>query len=244
MLLTLSTSIFSIISGSFGGIERYLGCNSEYKGLVKKWENLDKYFKEVDSILCSTSCPCYMNPITVKIFENEPSAKTTLNNFYNYNQDKANSAVNIQECILKHSNVKERLNTFVKENFQTTLKDFDIEKFNKYWKRIEKKFKCSGFCSTIYSSDGSLEDTSLPNQKPMIKYMFTDVNKGVVEHRGCLKRMLVWIQKMLFSFGVLGILSSCSQIGMFICSIGMIAIEINKIIQLEVDIKKQQVMIQ
>ena len=90
---------------------------------------------------------------------------------------------------------------------------FNQKKFHKYFKRFEKKFKCTGFCGLNY-----FNDITKTNQK-IVKYLFSDINNGIPEHFGCLHVMIYWIKKIILSFGINSIILFVCQFGLFIFGI-------------------------
>ena len=50
MLFTMSIAIFSLIGGTFGDINDYIGCTNNFKGAVTYWEGLDELFVLVDNL--------------------------------------------------------------------------------------------------------------------------------------------------------------------------------------------------
>ena len=90
------------------------------------------------------------------------------------------------------------------------------KKFAQYWKNIEKRFNCVGFCQTIYYHN------ELRETVPFTKYLFSDFNRGPIKHKGCFRLLMNWIIKALISFGALGIAGSLIQIGIVFIGINML----------------------
>ena len=109
-------------------------------------------------------------------------------------------------------------NEIEKKAYENEIKDFNLNKFATYWKYIEEKFECNGFCSTIYEDNDK--------QRVMIKYLFRDVNIGYQKQRGCMIPFMKWIKKMLLSFGVLTLLSGLIQIAMFGCGVSLFLVDV------------------
>ena len=57
---------------------------------------------------------------------------------------------------------------------------------------------------------------------PMFKYLFSDINRGIPKHRGCMKPILDWLPKMLISFGSFALFAALVQFGLFILSISLL----------------------
>lgn len=66
--------------------------------------------------------------------------------------------------------------------------------FMTFWGRIEKKFDCNGWCESSYTGEDG-------KYHIMTKYLFSDVNKGVVRNRGCMHRLIDWLPKVINTFG-------------------------------------------
>ena len=62
--------------------------------------------------------------------------------------------------------------------------------FMTFWGRIEKKFDCNGWCESSYTGEDG-------KYHIMTKYLFSDVNKGVVRNRGCMHRLIDWLPRSL-----------------------------------------------
>jgi hypothetical protein len=90
------------------------------------------------------------------------------------------------------------------------------KKFAQYWKNIEKRFNCVGFCQTSYYS------TKLNKNVPFTKYLFSDFTRGPVKHKGCFRLLMNWVIKALISFGSLGIAGSLIQILIVFAGINML----------------------
>ena len=112
-----------------------------------------------------------------------------------------------------------------KNNFQECDKYNDIKntgkinvnkKFAQYWKNIEKRFNCVGFCQTSYYSD------RINGNVPFAKYLFSDFRRGPVKHKGCFRLLMNWVIKALISFGSLGIAGSLIQILIVFAGINML----------------------
>ena len=214
MIFTMSVSFFTLIAGSIGKMEKYIGCNTEYKGIIKYWRSIDNYLMKVDQKLCGNGCECNITPATKKLFQED----VRTNGFYDKIIREGGKNVKIQDC----------MNENTLYNFpEGEIKKFKSKIFNNFWKHIENKFDCSGFCATIYTYDNnnggmptSFEEK--PNQVAMMKYLFTDVNRGPVKYRGCFRRLMKWLPKMLISFGCFALFASLIQIILFILSLSLL----------------------
>ena len=228
-LFNISISILILVGASVGKVKHYSGCNTEYKGLLKYWKSIDKYIIEADKVLCSENCKCYTNSITEKLFMKEPTAKNIYNKYYVV--DKNSNNTKIQDC----ESVKIVQTQY--DNIYSSYYGVKIngERFNKFWKKIEEYFECSGFCQTNYQIFNNKEKKdnndaeSYSGQIPLVKYIFSDFTKGPVKHKGCFRLLVNWIIDFLISFGSIGLGASVLQIIMLMCGLSLFLNKYNKI---------------
>lgn len=235
MLFSMCVSFFTLIAGSIGGIDQYLGCQTKFKRIFKVWNDIDQYMFEVDKRFCSKDYKCDLTPYTVKLFENDPIVGTLFHNLYENNTDYSLKSLNEYNNIddedknVKWEDVQKNGDATTKLPGLIKVKSFKYKKFNQFWRYIENKFDCSGFCSTVYQFDESAEKfrewpserelASAPRQIPIFKYLFSDVNKGIPKHRGCMKRLLRWLPQMLITFGSFALAASLLQFILFFLSL-------------------------
>ena len=112
-----------------------------------------------------------------------------------------------QEC--KDKVIAEAYNKYLIRNAYFT-KIFKQKEFHMFYKNIEEYFNCNGFCATTYHSE--VTNTSMK----MVKYLFSDVSKGVPQHIGCLEVVMEWLRKMLIAFGCVCVCAVVTQIAMFV----------------------------
>ncbi|MCQ2817475.1 MAG: hypothetical protein MJ252_09450 [archaeon] len=194
-LFTLAVGIFIFIGTRVRYWNESQGCDTDYEGLYKAWSSVDVYIQAVDEIFCSKRCPCYFNRTTeYKFLQNNTFAPYLSQWTYVNNSD---APVRFQDC--DEQEVKDAYNKYLMRNsyYNHTIK---AKKFNKYMKKIEKHFHCTGFCSTTYFN----QDTKTTGR--VAKYLFSDVTKGVPDYIGCLIPMRDWLYKTLIAFAVLCLL--------------------------------------
>ena len=221
MLLTMSIAIFTLIAGTIGNLDKYVGCQTPYKRMFKYWEYLDRYFIEADQLLCSGRCPCTFTDVAAKLYENDPTTKNVFTT-YKLVDDKPVeiSKLGKDKGTRKIQNCPKDVLTTLKDNQEQYLdlhnnkiKKFKQDKFHKFWEYIENKFECTGFCATVYVPNPELTGSTNPlNQVPMIKYLFSNVNKGPVKNRGCMQPLLKYVSDLLISFGSLSLFASILQL--------------------------------
>ena len=168
---------------------------------------------------------------SIQMYKNNPITKEMFNAYFNIKENdlkdiSSDSMIKIQSCEDK---------TQLRSNYKAELKKKNIDGFTGkifegFWEHIENKFKCTGFCSTIYEPDSSMIGyyqapntlENAPKQRELIKYIFSDVNKGIPKHRGCMMQIMKWLPKMLISFGSFALFAALVQFGLFILSISLL----------------------
>ena len=160
---------------------------------------------QADKYLCGDDCPCEKNDINEQMYMSDPLAYDLYNNSYNIKENKENEKTykNIQECS-KYNEIS------------STDKIKVNKKFAQYWKNIEKRFNCVGFCQTSYYDENKNRNV------PFTKYLFSDFTRGPVKHKGCFRLLMNWVIKALISFGSLGIAGSLIQILIVFAGINML----------------------
>ena len=115
---------------------------------------------EVDTSLCSTSCPCLF-----KQASQFNSNTTVFPSFDNWVSGGTNTA--FQNCTATVQSTT--LANYYRDQ-PNAAQNFNQETFANYWSYVEKAFDCSGWCTTSYTN---------ANNQPMTmyKYMFTDINR-------------------------------------------------------------------
>ena len=195
LVLSYSTGIFALIGASIQhNKDNILNCNNNrLTGVFNIWNNIDIYLHYADSVHCSESCICNMHANTINTFK---ESELTLNVFSEWKyKEKNESAFTFTNC---PQYAKDEVNARYIEHIKRYKNDnnnwIDEYKFAKYWEYIERKFECSGWCEIKYNDPYTLQE------KQMYKYVFSDINNGIVKHLGCLNRIIKWIPKMLSAF--------------------------------------------
>ena len=66
----MSISFFTLIAGSTGKLNKYVGCQTEFKGILKYWDDIDIYLQKIDQLFCNDNeraengCQCVINEYT------------------------------------------------------------------------------------------------------------------------------------------------------------------------------------
>lgn len=222
MLFTLSISIFALVGGTVGNFGDYLGCNTKYKRILTYWRSLDYLMIEVDKVLCGNDCHCDVNIYAQRMFESDPYASLIFSDYSVNLIPTALNVINFQNC--KRLS-KERVNTSFIENEKNTwgelaITDFDIEKFATFWGYIENRFECAGWCTTAYQTENY--NKLATGQRMMYKYLFSDINKGPVKNKGCLKQILNWFPRAMLAYGSLTFFAGIFQIIAFIMALALL----------------------
>lgn len=245
----MSVSFFTLIAGSIGKIDKYIGCQTKFKGIFKYWDEIDQYIIAADTALCGANCPCDMSKYSIQMYKNNPITKEMFNAYFNIKENdikdiSSDSMIKIQSCADK---------TTLRSNFKLKLKEKNIDGFNGkifegFWEHIENKFECTGFCRTIYEPDNTSLGyyqapntlTNAPKQRELIKYIFSDVNKGMPKHRGCMIQIMKWLPKMLISFGSFALFASIVQICLLVLAL-MLLRHNNENVGIEHIVKEEQI---
>lgn len=212
IVLSLSISIVALVAGAISKNDLTNVCKKEYKGIFSHFKELDDLISLADEKLCSNYCPC-----TITNY----SAYEDIIDFYSKNDEYYTK----DENIIYLDNPTERVknfndcNTTVKEAVMQTFTsgngkkryfgNIKINYFTEFWGRIEKKFHCNGWCQVEYND-------SQTKKRKQIKYVFSDVNGGVVQNRGCMHRLIDWLPKVINTFGSVLLIISVIMIVNFV----------------------------
>jgi hypothetical protein len=200
LLLSLACGIWSAIGGTIRHKHKgLLNCNTELTGILDIWKNVDEYLKYSYSFMCSEFCECderykdifeefeysgeYVN---TKLFSSSPDNITS---FSDCNQSLKDEVLHL------YNNNPNNTSTFIKEN-----------KFRKYWKKLENRFNCTGWCETKFTNQFTLKEES------MFYFLYAGLEKGVPAYPGCLNRIANWISKFLKAIAILMIICGVVQI--------------------------------
>ena len=161
MLFTFAIAIFGLVAGSVDKFESFVGCNSQYTGVLQVWNKLDLYLAEVDTQLCSQNCPCKFND-TIGYTNN-----TNTLAYYTSWSKSATGAVKFQEC---SETVQNQVGLYYNQTSNNT-NPINQKAFAEFFGLIETTFNCNGFCQLSYIPRGSITPVQ------MYKYMFSDLSK-------------------------------------------------------------------
>ena len=146
------------------------------------------------SLVCSPLCKCYVNEDIYNKMKTNYFTYETFSHLSD-NMKISNLKFNIENCSEDSlESIQEIYNSNPKNNYN---KINDFKKFHSYWKGIEKRFKCTGWCKTKYTNIYTLKNDT------MMKYIFSDINKDIVSYPGCLNRLVNWIPFLVAVVGTL-----------------------------------------
>ncbi len=217
-LFTWSIGIFSCIGGTIYNKKYHqLGCKSELTGVLEMYNNIDNYFIYADSLLCSEQCKCKFTESIRDLYLNNiysPGSYSTFNSWdFTYKKITEKGTFNFWDnCSIT---VKEEVRNRYLESKNSLCYRINYEKFAKYWKNIEEKFNCTGWCQTNYIDPYTLKE------KKMLKFIFSDINSGIPKYPGCINRLTNWLPSMVGATG------GCLIVSAFVQSIVVILVLIN-----------------
>ena len=210
------TGVFSMFVSIFVLVGAYARTNDltekciiPNKNFFEQFFYLDEYFfEESDKLLCSGECNCSLTDNTIDEFffkydeEDSNELKDAFADIIGYNNDEEKK-IKTQDCHIE-TIVSNLGNTMYRSKFGEGIEK-ELKKLMNFWGKIEKKFHCTGWCKKSYKGDDG-------KTKYFLKYLFSDVNNGLVENIGCMKPYRNWVQKMLRAFGGMMLIDSFLQL--------------------------------
>ena len=221
LLFSWAIGIFASIGGTiYHKIDGIIGCNTELTGVLEMWKNVDIYLMYADSLLCSDFCSCPFNKDVRSEFQENYFAKSSFDNWETYeleqwkNEDnefiEKTPTFNFRNC---SKPVQLEAHRRYIEHPNSTEHWIDPEKFASYWKTLENRFNCTGWCKTKYT------DPYTSQEKRMYKFIFSNINQGVVAYPGCLHRITNWLPSLLGTIGGCLIVCAFAQTISFIMAL-------------------------
>lgn len=189
MLFCYAIGIFAVVGAAMKGrVWDAVGCDTKSTGLLNIYSNIDEYFILAHSLMCSPLCPCKLSRSLENKIEYDRFAIQYLDEFKNLSKlgDKFDDhkEFTINDC---PEAAKVQIMKMYESNPNNLMRDIDFDKFKKYWKKIEDRFECTGWCTTKYTNVFTLKE------QHMYKYVFSDINYDVVKFPGCLNRVISWL---------------------------------------------------
>lgn len=222
-VFSMFVSIFVLVGAYARTNELTEKCIIPNKNFFEQFYYLDRYFfKNSDIIFCGDDCKCNLNDkkaideFLYKYEEDDSSEFEESQIFYeSLNIDNNNEILSILKCPNREMTTQFDFEDKNNNNSNQKVSKFHIEKFGhindkkldnliKFWGRIEKKFHCTGWCAKSYKN--------INNTIKYRKYLFSDINNGLVKKKGCMKPYRNWVQKMLRAFGGMMLIDSFLQL--------------------------------
>ena len=215
-VFSMFVSIFVLVGAYARTNELTEKCIIPNKNFFEQFYYLDRYFfKNSDIIFCGDVCKCDLNDkkaideLLYKYEEDDSSEFEESQKFYNTLEIENNGHLSVLDCPNR--------NDITQKDENNNNSQFYIEKYGmiinkkldnliKFWGRIEKKFHCTGWCAKSYKKNGAT------NKYRYRKYLFSDINNGLVKKKGCMKPYRNWVQKMLRAFGGMMLIDSFLQL--------------------------------
>ena len=217
-LFTWSIGIFSCIGGTIYNKKYHqLGCKSELTGVLEMYNNIDNYFIYADSLLCSEQCKCKFSESIKDLYLNNIYSPGSYSAFksWDFTFKKITDKGNFNFWDNCSITVKEEVRNRYLETKNSLSYRINFEEFANYWKNIEEKFNCTGWCQTNYIDPYTLKE------KKMLKFIFSDINYGIPKYPGCINRLTNWLPSMVGATG------GCLIVSAFVQSIVVFLVLIN-----------------
>ena len=196
-ILTLSTSIIFLVEGTIKKDDLSKVCKNEFAGVFEPFRHLDDLFMLIDESLCSNQCKCHFSNFSAleELYDYYEENNKDFSQFIAIDDDGVTS---FDQCDLK--TIDSVLTKYYEQNSEHRKKigNIRIDKLASYWEKVENKFKCSGWCEIHYQPIINYHETE---KRKIIKYLFSDVNRGIVSNRGCMSALIDWLPKMMLKFG-------------------------------------------
>lgn len=206
---TFAIAIFCFLGTKTRNWDENMGCNAKYDGLFRVWASVDTYLQTVDSLFCSSRCKCYFNSTTSSLFTTSSISMPFVSQ-WSVRDTRHDTFTRFQDC--PDDVVTDAYNKYIDRNAYYNH-TFRPDWFHTYYRHIEEYFNCNGFCGTTY-----YDMIRKTNQK-MVKYLFSDITRGIPEHIGCLPRLLDWVTKTLNAFAAVGCFLALLQFILLIIAI-------------------------
>ena len=198
-IFSFSVAVYVLVSSQIGNNELTQSCSQGYKGIFKHFLDVDKVMTKIDEKLCSSECPCNFNTDSglEAFLQNATIYDDFMDRYWKLHSDDDPDLVkNIKECYEKKGYISGL-------NNNAQIKVGKINKFFKFWERVEKKFDCTGWCSNNYIGEYA-------QKKFIYKYLFSDVSRGMPK-RMCMNPYKNWLVRMLKAYGSLLLIASVLQ---------------------------------
>jgi len=196
--VAIMTIIFAYYVRNHNQPGSMLACETRHGSILNMYNNVDQYLQQVDQGLCSQACPCGIN--NTQSANNWRSFYPNVYNTWTINpQSSVNSFGNCPSAVQSSAyNNAQRNYAMINNNPGNYNPSFRDNKFSGYWANIENKFQCTGFCNTTYINGNGQNIT-------MVKYLFSDINRGIPATIGCKPAIFTWLSHFLDVWGALAL---------------------------------------
>jgi len=205
-LFVAAIGILALIASQTGWLDTNFGCSASYTVVLDVWNGVDAYLNEVDQGLCSNGCSCLITNST-----GYTSNSTIKTEYDRWDKSTTVGAIAFPNCTsqLRDSALSQARTdpTF------SSVSNFNDTAFASYMAILENKFQCTGFCKTNY------KNANYNANVDMVKYLFTDINRGPPLNTGCLTQFINWVPNYLKVWGSLAIAIAGLQLILFIVTI-------------------------
>lgn len=227
MCLSFATTVITFMASSPGSIDEYIGCHSPLKGFVELWDSIDHYLIAADQLFCSNDCKCKIDAKALNKFKKNLFFTTLVQKFWQ--SDEVNGETTFQNCgATVHNQLIEHFENIDSKNYGQLVNDFDNGAFMKFWANIEKRFKCTGWCTTSYNYNDQFigkvgkDNDKIPRQGMIIKYLFNDNSKEIPQYIGCMGEFIKYTKRMVKTYSSCLLIACFFQIITFYLGIGLL----------------------
>ena len=93
----MSISFFTLIAGSTGKLEKYVGCQTKMKGIFKYWDEIDNYLQLIDKNFCIKGSKCIINMYAHQLFSKDPIYGPIYKHLYHQDDNDSKSEIEVRE---------------------------------------------------------------------------------------------------------------------------------------------------
>lgn len=198
-ILTFAIGVYALVASQISNNDLTQTCKANYKGMFDNFLYLDDVFQEANTLLCSDKCKCNLTD-ELALEEFQQSGKKIYDEYSKIEEwINKDGVVSVQNCSTEYETIMiSATKDAIFRDKIGIIAGSKIKKFATYWKRIEEKFNCAGWCKKYY------EDRSI------VKYLFSDINRGIPKST-CMNPFKNWMVRMLKAYGGLMVIDSFFQ---------------------------------
>lgn len=215
-ICTMFTIGVGVLVLAFGSIEydsTKSGCTSHENGVVSLFEEVDTIYEKVNDLVCSENCPCdFSNRAVYAAYISTAEEQT----FWTHT---AGTAKNVEEC--SESSLKDMWTALGEAN--ENIKDFNQGVVYDFFRKIEQKFECTGWCKRSYLKEITFGDLSkVTRTRKFVRYLFANLNYEPVagsNNSGCMKEAFDYIGPLCVAYGAVAIFAFGAMVAVLILAI-------------------------